>query len=478
MRSFTPEEIRRAVRGRWRWPADSVTVHSVSTDTRTAGGGEVFVALRGDKFDAHDFLDQAASAGCTAAVVDMDFPIDEALLKRFTGGVIGVSDTTVALGDLAAEVRKHLPATIVAVTGSNGKTTVKRMIDHILSTRLNGLAGIKSFNNAVGVPLTLFATQAEHDYVICELGTSAPGEIASLTRIVRPDVAVITSVGPAHLEKLRSVEHVAIEKASLLTWLSPTGVAVVWADSEALERSLKAYDARLIRFGTSGGAELRLTGYEPVPGGGRFELNGRRWVDLPVPGEHNALNALAAIAVAQRFGFDQDEAASALADFAGEDMRLTPMQAGSVTIINDAYNANPASLAAATGSLASFDGKRRVVVAGDMRQLGPDSVELHLAAGRQVARSGADLVIGVGPLGRHIAAGAAEVDATATEQIGSVKIAARKLPGLLKAGDLVLLKGSRAMEMEKLVGPIRSAFDKAAKPKPRRRTAGRRKTRT
>ena len=461
MRSFTPEEIRRAVRGRWRWPAGPVAVKSVSTDTRTAGESALFVALRGNRFDGHSFLDKAASIGCITAVVDQSVSLDDELIKRFQGGVIGVPDTTVALGDLASEVRQHLPGTIVAVTGSNGKTTVKRMIDHILSKKLKGYAGVKSYNNAVGVPLTLFAAGAHHDYVICEVGTNSPGEIAALTRIVHPDVAVITSVAAVHLEKLLDVEHVAIEKASLLAGLSPTGVAVVWADSDSLERALKVYDARMIRFGADETAQLRLTGYEPRLGGGRFEVNGRRWVDLPVPGEHNALNALAAIAVAQRFGFEQDEAAGALADYVGEEMRLEPIRAGTVLLVNDAYNANPSSLIAAVNALASFAGHRRVVVAGDMLELGPAGPELHRLAGERLAEMGVGLVVGVGELGKHIAEGAA-ADGAATEQMESVEIACEEVPKLLKSGDVVLIKASRAVRMERLAEPIQAAFRSAA----------------
>ena len=457
MRSFTPEEIRRAVRGRWRWPAGPVAIRNISTDTRTAREGALFVALRGERFDAHNFLDKAVAIGCVAAMVNQDFDLDEDLIKAFQGGVIGVPDTTVALGDLAADVRRRLPATIVAVTGSNGKTTVKRMIDHILSKRHTGSAGVKSYNNAIGVPLTLFAAEADHHYVICELGSNAPGEIVALTRIAQPDVAVITSVSEAHLEKLGSVERVAMEKASVLAGLSRTGLAVVWADSPDLTRALKVYDSRMIRFGRDESAELRITGYESRPGGGRFELNGRCWVDVPAPGEHNAFNALAAMAVAQRFGFSQEEAAEALGDYVGEEMRLQPFKAGKVTLINDAYNANPASLVAAASAMGSFAGKRRVIVAGDMLELGEQSPELHRRSGERVAEIGVDLLIGVGELGAYIAEGAAAGGAK-TERIKSVRAACKETPGLLRPGDVVLIKGSRAMRMERLAGPIAKAF--------------------
>ncbi len=462
MRRFLPEELRAAVKGRWRWKPQRVVIQRVCTDSRCARAGDVFFALRGANFDGHDFLEQAASAGCVAAVVDQAAPLQDQLLQRFPGGVIGVAETTAALGALAAACREHLAATVVAVTGSNGKTTVKRMIDHVLSRRLAGRASRKSFNNAIGVPLTIFEAADGDDYVICELGSNAPGEIASLARIVRPDVAVITSVAETHLEKLISLERVAAEKASILGGLSTSGIGVVWADSPALERAVRAYHVHLVRFGESQSADLRMTGYRPTSAGGLFELNGRLWVELPVPGRHNALNALAAIAVAQRFGFEQDSAAEALPDYMGEEMRLQPIRAGAVTIVNDAYNANPASLAAAVEALESFPGKRRVLVVGDMLELGERSVELHRRAGRALAGAGVGLVVGVGNLGRYVAE-AAGADSVATEAIETVEAACQEVPKLLKSGDVVLLKGSRGMAMERLVAPIQASFTRSGR---------------
>ncbi len=487
MKHLMLEEIRRAVKGRWRVlraddsdGSESVrrrgapaTVGGVSTDSRNAGADDLFVALRGEKFDGHDFLADAASAGCAAAVVDMDAPLEPEVMARFDGGVIGVADTTSALGDLAAYYRRELAATVVAVTGSNGKTTVKGMIHHILSTRLKGIASPASYNNAVGVPITLLSASADDEYVICEVGSNAPGEIANLARIARPDIAVITSVAAVHLAGLGDLGRVAVEKASLLGGLSQHGLAVVPVDSDPLATALRAYDARQIRFGDDDSAELRLTGYEPVGGGGRFELNGRIWVDLGVPGRHNVLNALAAIAVAQRFGFDQDAAAAALGDYRGQPMRLQPIRAGTVTIVNDAYNANPASLKAAAEALASFPGDRRVVVIGDMLELGPQSEQMHRSAGEALAKAGVNLIVGVGLLGRCVAAGAGADGNVRTEQIESVSQACTKLPKLLEDGDVVLLKGSRLMGMERLVAPISEAFEKSRKAK---RTAGKQKT--
>ena len=459
MKPLTTEEVRQVVHGWWLARRDAATVRGVSIDSRTARAGELFIAIRGDRFDGHRFLRSAADAGCAGAVVRRDHNLAESVAGLFPGGVIGVQDTRRALGDLAGHCRSHMRAAVVAVTGSNGKTTVKRMIHHILSGRLTGTCSSKSFNNDIGVPLTLLGAGAGDDYVVCEVGSNAPGEVLALTRICRPDVAVITSVGPAHLEKLGSIERVAGEKASLLEGLREGGLAAIWGDSELLSRAVGGYPVRPIRFGASDACDLRLTNYQ---GGGRscrFELNGRLWVDLPLPGRHNAVNALAAIAVAQRFGIGQDEAAAALRGFEGVDMRLEWIDAGGGTIINDAYNANPDSVVAAADVLVSCEARRRVIVIGDMAELGPTGEELHRQAGRQIAAQPVHLVIGVGPLGGLVAEGAGG-DGMAAEAFGSVGEAAGAIGGLLQAGDVVLVKGSRTMAMEQLIAPMRAALEK------------------
>ena len=366
-----------------------------------------------------------------------------------------------ALGDLASVHRDLCPATVIGVTGSNGKTTVKRMIHHILSRRLTGTCGPKSFNNAIGVPLTLLGTSGGDDYVVCEIGTSAPGEIAALSAIVRPDVAVITSVGETHLEKLGSLERVTAEKAAIVGEMAKDGLAVVRTDSDLLARAVRSYDRRVVWFGESDTAEFRLTGYRPGNRCQCFQLNGRFWIDLPLTGRHNALNALAAIAVAQRLGFSQADAASALADFKGVEMRLQWIDLGNVTILNDAYNANPTSMVAAAAALGEQPAGRRVMIAGDMLELGAAAEDLHVRTGRQIAACGLDLLIGVGRLGRYIAKGAAEAGVP-VRKFATVETASRSIRRLLKPGDLVLVKGSRAMRMERLVdlvgkSPVKSA---------------------
>jgi UDP-N-acetylmuramoyl-tripeptide--D-alanyl-D-alanine ligase len=444
-------------------------VIAVSTDSRTAKAGELFVAIAGENFDGHAFLPQAAAAGCVAAIVAAKAALPPQIAASFSGGLITVEDTLKALGDLAAWHRRANSTKVVAVTGSNGKTTVKMMIHHILSRRFRGSCGPKSFNNNIGVPLTLLAAGAGDDYVVCEIGSNAPGEIAALAAIAAPDVAVITSIGPTHLEKLISVEKVAVEKASILRHLAADGLAIVPTDSPELDKALRPYKVNLVRFGEADGAEFRLTGYEPAyrtgrpvgAGGTRFEVNGQFWVALPLPGRHNALNALAAIAVANHFGISPAQAAEAMAEFSAAPMRLERIELGGVTIINDAYNANPASVAAAAEVLSEALSEkkigRKVMIVGDMRELGPQAFALHAQTGAWIAARAVDLLVCVGELGRYIALGAADggLEAVAFDTVDQ---AAEALPKLLRAGDVVLIKGSRAMGMERLIEPIRAAF--------------------
>ena len=481
MKSLGLDEICRAVHGRWLRRSEQPVAAGVTTDTRSAKSGQLYFAIRGERFDGHDFLRQALEAGCAAAVVAQDAPQIQHALGEQGIGLLVVRDTRRALRMLASFYRGQIAADVVAVTGSNGKTTVKRMIHHILSRRLTGSCSPKSYNNEIGVPLTLLEVGGQDDYVVCEVGSSAPGEVEALGGIVRPNVVVITSVGPAHLEKFGSVERVVMEKASLIGCLVDDGLAVVWADSEVLAKAVRSYGRRFVRFGLHDSAELRLTGWAPQGQGQRFQLNGRLWCDLSLPGRHNAINALAAIAVAQRFAFSQEEAASALADFSAPEMRLEIIRAGRVTIINDAYNANPGSVEAAAEVLADSPGRRRIMVVADMLELGEQAEALHLEAGRCIAAKAnaadgrkIDLLIGVGRLGRYIAQGAAE-SRLATETYKSPREVSAHIAALLRGGDVVLIKGSRATGMDALVEPIRRAFGKPASSRKAKSSKGRKR---
>jgi len=459
-------EIRRCVHGSWCSEGVDVMIEGVSIDSRTARPGDLFVAIRGENFDGHDFLASAANAGCIGSLVDIDgcqVGLADESDRRFGAGMIKVDDTVKALGLLAVEHRKKAAVTtVIGVTGSNGKTTTKRMIDHILSRRFTGSGSPKSFNNEIGVPLTLLGVNRNDDYVVCEIGTNAPGEIRHLTAMSSPNIGVITSIGPTHLERLGSLENVAAEKASMLGLLANDALAVVWGDSDELNHASRAFHGRMIRFGRSEQCQLRLSDYRVVGRGCEFEINGRLRVELSVTGSHNALNAMAAIAVAQRMGVDPADSGACLGDFAGAPMRQEWVQAGPISIINDAYNANPSSLAAAGEVLSSAEGHRRVMIAGDMLELGDAAEEFHRQAGMRLGESNVDLLIGVGALGRYIAVGAQDANVE-TLSFDSVEELSAEIVDLLKPGDAVLVKGSRSMGMERLVEAITEGFNDAGK---------------
>lgn len=436
--------------GSWLGFKSDMPIRRVSIDTRTAEPGDLYFAIKGLRLDGHAFLPQAAGAGCCAAVVKRGFSIPAETIDAFPGGVLAVDDPTAALAELARRQRERMDAAVIGVTGSNGKTTVKRMIHHVLGECLKGTASLKSFNNHIGLPLTILAARPGDDYVVCELGTSGPGEIGHLTEIARPHVAVITSVSETHLEKLESVEKVAAEKASILDGLTADGLGIVTADYPVLDAALAGRSEELVRFGQAEQADYRLTAYEPMGSGGRFCLNDGDWTVLQVPGRHMALNAIAAAAVAVRLGLPPELALERLATFTGVEMRLQRMQVGERTILNDAYNANPASMLAAADVLSGQTGGRKVFIAGDMRELGPREKEIHLRVGQDLAATGVDFLIGVGPLGRYIAEGAASAGLPA-EARDSVESLMDSVTDLTRPGDIVLIKGSRGMKMERLI---------------------------
>ena len=457
MRAMNGQEIKQAVRGRLISVVNPNPILGLSIDSRTAKRDDVFFAITGDNFDGHDYLQSAADKGCIAAVVDIARSYPQSLLERFTAGVIAVQDTRQALLDFAAYYRKILPATVVAVTGSNGKTTVKSMINHILSKRLIGTSSPKSYNNEIGVPLTITSASAGDDYVICEVGTNAPGEIRTLARAIKPNIGVITNIGPVHLQGLNSIEAIAAEKASLIGWLGDRDHAVVWADSKELLRAVKALGKKYISFGESPEANLRLTNYQQTNWSQRFEINNRDWVELAIPGKHNALNALAAIAVAARFGFTQEDAAAALADFAGVDMRLQRLEAGAVCVINDAYNANPSSVRAAASVVANQQASRKVLILGDMYELGPESPSYHSNLGSDLASMGFDLIVGVGELSKYTVEAAASIGCEIAHY-ENAQNACDDIINIIKPGDLILAKGSRAMKMDTIAHAIADHF--------------------
>jgi UDP-N-acetylmuramoyl-tripeptide--D-alanyl-D-alanine ligase len=370
-----------------------------------------------------------------------------------------VPDTLTALGHLAAAHRETLAARIVAITGSNGKTTTKEMLHSILSLVGPTAKSPASFNNAVGVPLTLFGVTGEHRFAVVELGANAPGEIEELAAIARPDIGVITNISEAHLAGFGSIEGVARAKSELLGGIRHGGVAVLNRSDYWLRRAADRFAGKIVWFGNHDG-HVKATEVTPGDEHVRFTLRGRR-VRLPVCGRHNVSNALAAAAVALEWGVEIDTVVRGLETYTPPPMRMqeTP---GRVTLVNDAYNANPGSMAAALSELGRRRVKgRKVFVCGDMLEMGPRSAELHATVGREAHEDGVHLLCAIGAMAGAVAQGAREAG-MADERIRQwpdVAAAVRELPDLLCEGDLVWLKGSRKIGLEALAGAVRERAD-------------------
>jgi UDP-N-acetylmuramoyl-tripeptide--D-alanyl-D-alanine ligase len=432
----------------------------LSIDSRTLRPGQAFVAIKGERVDGHAYVAEAVRAGAGLLIV-----ADAAVLAKLPKPVpaLVVADTGQALLKLAGAYRKTLDVTrVIAVGGSNGKTTTVNLIHQVLSRSLRGTASPKSFNNAVGVPLTILNAKRGDQYLVCEVGTNAPGEILPLTRVIEPDIAVITSIGREHLEGLKSLQGVVQEEASLLNGLRPGGVAIVNADAPGLVEGVKprivGEKRQLLTFGFAETADLRITSTEQTAEGLRLCLNGRTWFSLPLLGLHNASNAAAAVAVGRRMGVAQEEIEAALAAASGPPMRLERVNARGVLFVNDAYNANPESVLAALRTFGEIFGgdkqHRRVVVLGDMLELGDQAPEMHREVGEALGRCAwADHVMLVGKLSLFTAERAMK-----TLPAGRVTLlddvdgpGAAKAAGLLRDGDVVLLKGSRRMGLERII---------------------------
>ncbi|HET7231365.1 MAG TPA: UDP-N-acetylmuramoyl-tripeptide--D-alanyl-D-alanine ligase [Longimicrobium sp.] len=442
-------------------PAGAGPVFSgISTDTRKIEAGSLFVALKGESFDAHDFLGQAAEAGAAGAVV-----------SRIPEGAPGtlvyysVSDTLHALGALGRHRRRALAGKVVAVAGSNGKTTTKDLLRAALSPRYRVHATTGNLNNQVGAPLTLLATPDDAEVVVVEVGTNEPGEIAILGAIVEPDAVVITSIGEEHLEGLGSVEGVLEEELSILPHLRSGGVAVVAEEPPELpERAGQVIGAMRLRVaGLDEQADVRpdggAAGIQVQPGGAtRWSFRGVP-VELPLPGMHNVRNALIALGISTELGVPVEDSARSIAAMAAPKMRSEWRRVGSLNVLADCYNANPPSTRAAIELLASLpaDGEK-VAVLGTMRELGGHAVELH----RSVAR-GALERLGNG-IDRVVATGdfvAAVRELGVGEGVIAVEDPIEAYQALrphLKGGETILLKGSRGVALERLIPLLENDF--------------------
>jgi len=429
----------------------------VTTDSRDVRAGDLFVCLTGPRFDGHDFAAGAVDAGATAVLGSRLLPAE--VVRG--GAQVVVADTLAALGALGRHVRERETAgrrpLVIGITGTNGKTTTKDLAAAALGTSWPVVSSRRSFNNDIGVPLTLLDIGAGTRAAVVEMGTNAPGEIAALAALARPDVGVITNIGPGHLAGLRSVDGVRAEKGALLEGLTGRKVSVLNRDDPSFAALAARAPGPVVSFGLSPEADVRATDVRCDGQGTRFTVGGQRPVALQLLGRHAVLNALAAIAIACVAGVDLDAAVTALAAVPSPPGRLQVRRVRGLLLIDDTYNANPGSFAAAVATLADLRlAGRLVIVAGDMLELGDASAALHRAAGERLAALAPALVVTVGEQGPELLAGAraAGLPESATLACRGTEQASAQLGALLRDGDTVLLKGSRGIHLDSVVAEL------------------------
>ena len=452
MKNFTLGEITLAVDGELMQGDKNKTVSSVSIDTRTLKKGDLFFALRGTKYDAHEFLEQAVEKGASGLVVSKDD-----LSLKSSVPIIKVSDTLKALAKLAAYNRKENDVFIIGVTGSNGKTTTKDLIYAVLKKKYSVLKNKGNFNNEIGLPLTLLELNESHDYAVLEMGMRGFKQIDALCKIADINAGVITSIGTAHLELLGSIDNIALAKGEILENVPQNGFALIPADKLAMLRPARCR-GEVYTFGVEVNADYCATDIKAKNGFMEFIAHtpyGKAKMSLPLLGRHNVANAMAAVAVALKLGFELEEIKEALLDVEVSPMRLQIIKNKKFIIINDAYNANPDSVKAAIDILLELgDGRRKVAVLGDMLELGEKEQEMHYEVGEYLKNI--DVLLTVGRLAEHIAFGAKCAGLT-KDNIYCCKdnmSAVAKLEEILQLNDMVLVKGSRGMHMEYIVKGI------------------------
>ena len=418
-----------------------------SIDSRTVQPGDLFYAVRGEQLDGHDFVDAALAKGAVGAVVG------KAQRARFApkNQILAVEDPLVALQRLSGAVRRLWGKPLIAVTGSAGKTTTKEAIAHVLSTKHHVLKSQGNLNNHFGMPLQLLKLEPEHEIAVVEMGMSHAGEITQLARLAQPDCAVVTMVAPVHLEFFDSIAAIARAKYELIQSLHAGGIAVLNADDEYVSQFGRDFHGKVVTFGLHKPADVSARKIESRgPLGSVFEVvaDGEHApAALPLLGEHSIYNALAGVAVGLQYGVPLRTAAESLATLAPGDKRGEILNYAGATIINDCYNSNPKALDNMVRSLVQIPARRRIVVAGEMLELGPAAEVMHRDCGQHMASYGIDKLLGVRGLAKAMveAAGAAGMNA---EFVNTPGEAGDWLRREVKTGDVVLLKASRGVRLE------------------------------
>lgn len=427
----------------------AATVTVVSSDSRAVKAGELFIAIRGEKFDGHDFLADVARRGASGAITGREVP---GLPQSFTQIVVG--DTVRALQALASSYREALRLTSVCVTGSSGKTSTKDLCAAVLSQRLRVTRTEGNLNNHLGLPFSILRADSTHDAGIFEIGMNHAGEIAPLAAIARPDIAIITNIGVAHIEFLGTREAIAMEKGMLAEAVGEKGTVILNADDEFTPSIARRTRAKVITAGLRGG-DIRASDLVHLSNGIQFRLHAAGQsmeAELPVPGEHMVRNALLACAAGFTLGLSLTECVTGLRTLQLAAGRLTRRNIGGIQFLDDTYNANPDSMAAALSTLARMPGGgRRIAVLGEMGELGAESERGHRSVGEAAAREKIECVIAVGENAQWIADAAEKSGVREVARVGDTAEAAKILSSIARPGDCVLVKASRSARLERVV---------------------------
>ena len=428
----------------------NLTVNSVTTDSRKISGGSLFVALKGEKFNGEDFVEESFRKGATAALVGKDFN------REVEGVVIKVDDTLAAYQKIAANYRDKFNIPIVAITGSTGKTTTKDLTAAVLSGLGKVLKTSANFNNEIGVPMTLLELNETHKAAVVEIGMRGLGQIESLAKIVKPDIAIVTNVNETHIELLGSMENIAKAKGELVESIQADGTVILNADNAYTEtlKKLAKSGVKIITHGIKNGADLKAENVFISNAITDFDVNYNGQIyhfDLPIIGRHNVSNSLAATAAGLAVGLDFDKIRYGLSTLVTTKMRFEVIHRDGITIVNDAYNASPASMRASIKTAAEVYDARKIAVLGDMFELGAISEKVHREVGAYLAENKFDILITVGKLGRFIAEGAKSAGMEKIFVTDTHEDAAKTLRGILKRDDVILFKASHGMHLEKVI---------------------------
>lgn len=457
MKEMKTAELISAMQGTLEAGSLQTKVTGVCIDSRKASGGDAFFAIAGNRVDGHAYVEQAILAGCTAVIVSKTDPSLLALAENKGAATILVKDTELALRELAKYYLSLFPIAKIGVTGSTGKTTTKDMLYHILTERFQTVRNLVNYNNLIGLPLSVFQVTEQTEAVILEMGMDRLGEIHELVDIVKPKIGLITNIGLSHIERLGSRENILKAKLEITDFFGASDLLIINGDNDMLEQVESNGAFRVLKTGKTQAAQLTITELKDEGEEGiAFRLTGASQSEaftLKLPGLHNASNASLAVAAAMELGMTMKEAAHGLSKMTNPDKRLNIREKNGIKVIDDTYNASPDSMRAAIDVLTGIRGTRHIAILGDMFELGDREEEYHFQIGEYASHAGVNVVISVGKNAGFIAEGARK-GGTKAVHFETKDLLLVVLAQWIRPGDVVLVKGSRGMAMEKIVTQI------------------------